>query len=139
MIEDDIETIEAGYEYLLAFAAQGRPAQVETGPGPHARPTIEGIAAAMKRIAVAFASSKNDFEQVIANDCRNAGAALGFILAQKKIGSEIVDNLNASIHLRAVLTDLFLYSEAFRPLHIDEPAAKTGGVETYDATKVKKS
>ena len=28
--------------------------------------------------------------------------------------SELVDNLNASMHLRAVLTDLFLISEAGR-------------------------
>lgn len=137
MIEDDIEAIESGYEFLLAFAAQGRPAQDETGPGPHARPTIEGIATAMKNIASAFAESKDEFEQVIANDCRNAGAAIGFILNQKKIGSEIVDNLNASIHLRAVLTDLFLYSEALKPLDTGEAseAASTGGVETYDASQ----
>ncbi len=137
MIEEDIEAIESGYEFLLAFAAQGRPAQNETGPGPHARPTIEGIAAAMKNIATAFADSKDDFEQVVANDCRNAGAAIGFILKQEKIGSEIVDNLNASIHLRAVLTDLFLYSEALKPLASgeDSAAVAAGGVETYDASQ----
>ncbi|GJM13341.1 MAG: hypothetical protein DHS20C12_17440 [Pseudohongiella sp.] len=137
MIEEDVEAIESGYEFLLAFAAQGRPAQNETGPGPHARPTLEGIAAAMKNIATAFADSKDDFEQVIANDCRNAGAALRFILNQEKIGSEIVDNLNASIHLRAVLTDLFLYSEALKPLDTGEAASEgpAGGVETYDATQ----
>ena len=137
MIEDDIEAIESGYEYLLAFAAQGRPAQNETGPGPHARPIIEGISDGMKNIASAFTESKDDFELVIANDCRNAGAAIRFILKQEKIGSEIVDNLNASIHLRAVLTDLFLYSEAFKPLDTPEASASNalGGVETYDATK----
>lgn len=135
MIENDIETIESGYEFLLAYAAQGRPATKETGPGPHARPTLQGIADAMKNIAAAFADSNDAFEQVIAEDCRKAGAALGFILAQAGIGSEMVDNLNASIHLRAVLTDLFLYSEAFRPLAADGVNEKpTGGVETYDAS-----
>lgn len=137
MIENDIETIESGYEFLLAYAAQGRPAQQETGPGPHARPTLQGISDAMKNIASAFANSKDAFEQVIADDCRKAGAALEFILKQKRIGSEIVDNLNASIHLRAVLTNLFLYSEAFRPLADDAAPAAKGGVETYDASKKK--
>lgn len=135
MIEDDIEAIESGYEFLLAFAAQGRPAQAETGPGPHARPVIEGVAAAMKNIEVAFSGSKDDFEQLVANDCRNAGAALGFILKQEKIGSEVVDNLNASIHLRAVLTDLFLYSEALKPLANGEEVGEPAAVETYDAAK----
>jgi hypothetical protein len=130
VIEKNIEVIESGYEFLLAFAAQGRPAQTESGPGPHARPTISGMADAMKNMAESFKESKVSFEQVIANDCRNAGAALEFILAQEKIGSEMVDNLNASIHVRAVLTDLFLYSEALVPLDISEPVS-----QAYDATK----
>jgi|TARA_B100002003_G_scaffold13341_1_gene11309 hypothetical protein len=121
VIDNDIETIESGYEFLLAYAAQGRPAQVESGPGPHARPTIEGMAEAMENVVSAFADSEDNFEQIIADDCRKAGSALAFLLAQKKIGSEIVDNLNASIHLRAVLTDMFLYGEALKPLADDQP------------------
>ena len=121
MIDNDIETIESGYEFLLAYAAQGRPAQVESGPGPHARPTIEGMAEAMGNVVSALADSKDSFEQLIAEDCRKAGSALAFLLAQEKIGSEIVDNLNASIHLRAVLTDMFLYGEALKPLADDQP------------------
>ena len=126
-----IETIEAGYEFLLAYAAQGRPAGAETGPGPHARPTLQGMAEAMAHITEALGDSDNAFEAVIADDARKAGAALSFILAQEKIGSEIVDNLNASIHLRAVLTDLFLYSEAISPLDDGESAQPM----SYDATQ----
>jgi hypothetical protein len=33
------------------------------------------------------------------------------VLAQPAISSQLVDNLNASIHLRALLTDLFLIDE----------------------------
>lgn len=131
-LADNIETIEAGYEFLLAYAAQGRPAGAETGPGPHARPTIQGMAEAMAAINAALASSENAFEKVIAEDCHKAGAALGFLLAQEKIGSEIVDNLNASIHLRAVLTNLFLYSEAIEPMSGEDTRAMS-----YDATQSK--
>jgi|TARA_B100000315_G_scaffold253995_1_gene294046 hypothetical protein len=130
-LEESVETIEAGYEFLLAYAAQGRPAAAESGPGPHARPTIEGMAAAMNSISEALAASQDEFEQVIADDCRKARAAINFMLAQDKIGSEMVDNLNASIHLRAVLTDLFLYSEVLKPLATEEE----GGIQAYDATK----
>ncbi len=119
-LEDHIETIEAGYEFLLAYAAQGRPAQAEIGPGPHARPTIEGMNEAVRALRGAFEDSDKEFERVIADDCAKAGAALRFILAQNKIGSEMVDNLNASTHLRAVLTDLFLYSEALKPLPLED-------------------
>ncbi len=133
-LEESIEVIESGYEFLLAYAAQGRPAGAETGPGPHARPTIEGMATAMKFIVEALADSQNEFEKVIAEDCRKAGAAIGYMLAQDKIGSEMVDNLNASIHLRAVLTDLFLYSEVLEPLGTEEGEA-TAESMAYDATK----
>ncbi|MDA0688429.1 MAG: hypothetical protein O2948_07270 [Proteobacteria bacterium] len=126
-----IETIESGYEFLLAYAAQGRPAKAETGPGPHARPTLQGMAESMQAIVKILATSEDPFELVIVDDCRKAGAALQFILQQEAIGSEIVDNLNASIHLRAVLTDLFLYSEAIEPLAEGEPATSM----SYDATK----
>lgn len=126
-----IETIESGYEFLLAYAAQGRPPAAEgEGPGPHARPVIKGMAAAMAEIEKALAGSRDPFERVIAEDCRRAGAAVGYILAQERIGSEIVDNLNASIHLRAVLTDLFLYSEAIEPL-----APDGGAPEPVDAAR----
>jgi hypothetical protein len=33
------------------------------------------------------------------------------VLAQPSISSQLIDNLNASIHLRALLTDLFLLDE----------------------------
>jgi hypothetical protein len=35
-------------------------------------------------------------------------------LARRTIGSQMIDNLNASIHLRALLTDLFLLDEALK-------------------------
>ncbi len=34
------------------------------------------------------------------------------VLTQPTISSQLVDNLNASIHLRSLLTDLFLIDEA---------------------------
>jgi hypothetical protein len=34
------------------------------------------------------------------------------VLAAPAIGSQLIDNLNASIHLRALLADLFLVTEA---------------------------
>ena len=36
------------------------------------------------------------------------------VLAQPSISSQLIDNLNASIHLRALLTDLFLIDEILK-------------------------
>jgi len=104
-IESEIDVVESGYEFLLAYAAQGRPPHVESeSPTPHARPTLSNMAAALANVAAAFRGSDNEYEQVIAEDIRKASAAINFVLAQPRMSSELVDNLNASIHLRAVLT-----------------------------------
>ena len=44
-------------------------------------------------------------------DARDSLAAIELVLAQPAISSQLIDNLNASIHLRALLTDLFLLDE----------------------------
>ncbi len=54
-----------------------------------------------------------------AQDAQSLGIQL--VLAQPSISSQMVDNLNASIHLRALLTDLFLIDEIVRP----EAASRT--------------
>lgn len=118
---DDIETIESVYEFLLAYAAQGRsPHQEEHGqPPPHAGPELDRMIAAMENLHSVLKNSHDAFEQVITDDLEKAGSAVRFARGQKFMSSELVDNLNASIHLRAVLTDLFLYSEQFRPVNTD--------------------
>jgi hypothetical protein len=46
------------------------------------------------------------------------------VLAQPAISSQLIDNLNASIHLRALLTDLFLIDEILKPQQASvDPAA----------------
>jgi hypothetical protein len=39
---------------------------------------------------------------------------VGLVLSRDHIGSLLVDNLNASVHLRAVLTDVFLLEQALK-------------------------
>lgn len=116
-IENEIDVVESGYEFLLAYAAQGRPPHLEAeSPAPHARPTLTDMAVALGNVTAALHGSTDEYELVIAEDVRKASAAINFVLAQPRMSSELIDNLNASIHLRAVLTDFFLYSEVFKPL-----------------------
>jgi hypothetical protein len=49
-------------------------------------------------------------------DARVALAALRLVLAREDISSQLIDNLNASIHLRALLTDLFVVDEVLKPV-----------------------
>jgi hypothetical protein len=53
-----------------------------------------------------------DFTSAVENDVRIARGAIAVVLSRAQIPSLLVDNLNASVHLRALLTDLFLLEQA---------------------------
>jgi hypothetical protein len=109
-MHENIEAIESGYEFLLAYAAQGRAS--DDGPGgSEVRTTLQSMASAADAIQASLEGDDGDFTAVVTEDARKSRAAIGLVLAQEKISSELIDNLNASIHLRALLTDLFLLSE----------------------------
>ncbi len=111
-MEEQIGIVETGYEFLLAYAAQGREDDVE-GPGQKSRDVIRELDAALGQILGAL-DSDQPFNDVLTEDIGKTRKAFTLVLAQPRISSELVDNLNASMHLRAVLTDLFLVSEAAR-------------------------
>src|SRR5712671_4732904 len=54
------------------------------------------------------------FQAVLARDAQDSLVAVELVLAQPTISSQLIDNLNASIHVRAVLTDLFLIDEILK-------------------------
>ena len=120
-LTERIETIEQAYEFMLAYAAQGR----EDESGGSVRQFLERATAALDGLGAAAAASPHPLEatsrqafaaflEVLDEDARKARAAVQLVLAQKSISSQLVDNLNASIHLRALLTDVFLIDEALK-------------------------
>lgn len=109
-LHDNIEVIEAGYRFLLAYAAQGREDDSQGGVS-EVRTTISNMAEASGTIMSELEGSEVPLCRVVIDDAVKARAAFGLVLDQAKISSELVDNLNASIHVRALLTDLFLLSE----------------------------
>lgn len=111
-IADQIDVVESGYEYLLAYAAQGRDSDQGTGGVSEVRGTLQGMSEAAANIVEMLAEQRHDFAVVVVEDAKKSLAAMSLVIAQDSISSELVDNLNASIHLRALLTDLFLLSEA---------------------------
>jgi hypothetical protein len=118
-LAERLEAIESGYEFSLAYAAQGRADDAGTQIRPmlermHA--ALEGLApeveAAVLRRGAAHAASSGRFLEAVSQDAAVAQGAIGLVLDSPAIGSLLVDNLNATIHLRALLTDLFLVDQA---------------------------
>lgn len=121
-VADAIDTIESTYELMLAYAAQGRPSEEDDPLG--VRAALQRADAALDVLAAAtppdlgspggaVAKAAADMLAVLRQDVAKARAAIRFVLAQRALGSQIIDNLNASIHIRALLTDIFLLDEAF--------------------------
>jgi hypothetical protein len=119
------DAIEECYEFMLAYAGQGLDNEQSGGAGGQIRQFLtkcEGaltgladfISEFVKRLNVESATPYTAFMHVIDRDARDANAAVRLVLAQPSISSQLVDNLNASIHLRALLTDLFLIDEVFK-------------------------
>src|SRR5215470_2886154 len=115
-----IDVVEETYEYMLAYAAQGRSGGDDDESIrdylKRAEAALGVIAAVTPQAAGSAAGDKADeaFLEIVRNDATRARAAMRFVLARRSIGSQIIDNLNASIHLRALLTDLFLLDEALK-------------------------
>ena len=119
LLAERIEVIERGYEFLLAYAAQGR----QDDAGTELRARLEAMHAAMTdmqgSLLAAFpglspVTGVRDFMDTVEHDVRAARGAIGLVLGREHIGSLLVDNLNASVHLRALLTDLFLIEQALK-------------------------
>ena len=48
------------------------------------------------------------------DDAQKALGLIRLVMAKPDVSSLLIDNVNASIHLRALLTDLFIIDEAFK-------------------------
>ena len=58
-----------------------------------------------------FGEDLEKFFKILGNDAKKSLTAVRLVLSCKTITSQLIDNLNASIHLRALLTDLFVVDE----------------------------
>ncbi|HZM11566.1 MAG TPA: hypothetical protein VFC15_15270 [Candidatus Limnocylindrales bacterium] len=125
------EAVEECYEFMLAYAAQGLPTDEGSKSGGQIREFLQRAVKALTGLAETCAMAVREeglepadkyvaFFAVLDRDSRDSLAAIELVLAQPAIGSQLIDNLNASIHLRALLTGLFLVDEILRK-H-DKPA-----------------
>jgi hypothetical protein len=123
-ISNRCEAVEECYEFMLAYAAQGLPTDEGSKSRGQVRELLQRAVNALTGLAEACAMAVREglepaakyeaFFAVLDRDSRDSLAAIELVLAQPAISSQLIDNLNASIHLRALLTDLFLVDEILR-------------------------
>lgn len=119
------DAIEEAYEFMLAYAAQGLPSERGSESGSQIREFLRKCDAALtglgeaamdcvRQLDISSPALYDAFITVLERDVKSAQAAVQLVLGQSSISSQLVDNLNASTHLRAVLTDLFLFDEVLK-------------------------
>lgn len=117
--------VEECYEFMLAYAAQGRTSDQGSKPGAQIREFLQRAATAIAALPEECSKLVKEkslepvekylaFFTVLDRDARDSLAAIDLVLAQPSVSSQLIDNLNASTHLRALLTDLFLLTDILR-------------------------
>jgi hypothetical protein len=117
--------IEECYEFMLAYAAQGLRTEPGAGSGSQLRTLLTRADEALDGLGSLFTTIVREdnlqppdkyhaFIAMLSRDADDARAAIGLVLAQPSISSQLIDNLNASIHLRALLTDVFLVEQTLK-------------------------
>jgi hypothetical protein len=137
-LSERCNTIEECYEFMLAYAAQGLPSEGASQSGAQIREFLSRSVRAISGLAESCATAVKQerlepgdryqvFFTVLDRDARSSLAAIELVLAQPTISSQLIDNLNASIHLRALLTDLFLLSEIVKIQRMPAKPMASGG------------
>ena len=120
-LEKHIDKVEESYEFFLAYAAQGVSGDQE--PNSDLVSFLEATDTALVFLeeelhavmeSLTPSSSFTALADVVRQDALKTRAAVGLVMVQPAISSQLIDNLNASIHFRALLTDLFLLDEAMK-------------------------
>ena len=117
-----IDAIEGSYEFFLAYAAQGATGEAAERANGQVRDFLTKMDGALSKIAQGFreliaqepvspAEPYHAMIDLLERDAKNAQTGVQFVSAQAAITSQLVDNLNSSTHVRAMLTDMFLVDE----------------------------
>jgi hypothetical protein len=119
------DAIEGGYELMLAYAAQGLASDQGAANSSQLRDHLQRFDAALTGLPQAYrdaAKALGDFPQeslegllkTLDRDAVFTQSAIRMALSQPGISSQLIDNINASIHVRALLTDVFVIDELLR-------------------------
>ena len=116
-----IERIEEAYEFMLAYAAQGRSDEGAGPDGAHIRTFLaqfDGAVAAILGELDSVPGAKGEaraFLDGLRADSAIVSSVLRAMLARDQITSEVVDNANGLISVRSYLTALFFLDKALLP------------------------
>lgn len=120
-VRAQIERVEEAYEFMLAYAAQGRSNEGAGPDGAHIRTFLtqfdEAAAAIVEELDTVAGAGEEAaaFLDALKADSAIMSSVLRSMLARGNISSEVVDNANGLISVRSYLTGLFFLDKALLP------------------------
>jgi hypothetical protein len=115
------DIIEESYEFMLAYAAQGRKHEQAEGGGEsqirvHLRRMLAALADCEAAIGAGLGGPEGaGFTARFRDDLMVARSVIGILQAKPSISSEMIDNTNGLIAIRGFLTDVFFIDQAVLP------------------------
>lgn len=123
-LEQRIDAIESAYEFMFAYAAQGRQSDQGEGAASDLRDYLRRMETALDGLGDVVGETTREvlgdtqayqaFLDAVSQDAERALAIIRLVLSKPAISSLLIDNVNGSIHLRALLTDLFVVDESLK-------------------------
>lgn len=128
-MREAIEIVEEAYEFMLAYAAQGRKREAEgEGEGvSKIRDYLNRFADALDQMAevapdIVPGPSGAAFRDRFVADLAVVQSVIALLRDQTSISSDMVDNTNGLIAMRIFLTDLFFIDQVVLPPRTAAPA-----------------
>ena len=118
---DAFDTIEESYEFMLAYAAQGRKREAgESGGESQIRHYLKRFENALANLDEVLQQGTGEhagaeFFSRFRRDIAVIRSVLELLLSRSSITSDMIDNTNGLIALRALLTDIFFADQAVLP------------------------
>lgn len=120
-IREAIDTVEEAYEFMLAYAAQGRQTESETEGASQIRGFLDRFRNALNVFSnhsdelLTPAASTSAFAQHFAADTNTMKAVLDMLIGKSNITSDMIDNTNGMIVVRSFLTNVFFVDQVMLP------------------------
>jgi len=119
-MRDAIDAVEEAYEFMLAYAAQGRRQEAQDEGTSKIRDYLAHLATALDAMETAAqralaGTAAESFRDRFLADMAVMRSVIAVLLEKPSISSDMVDNTNGLIAVRSFLTDLFFIDQTMLP------------------------
>ena len=118
-LRNSIDRIEDAYEFMIAYAAQGRRLETNDDGPSKIRAAISAFLISIQEIEATGLTKINEdakaFEQRFIDDMLVVKNGLQLLEAKTSISSDMVDNTNALLSMRSFLTSIFFIDQVLLP------------------------